>query len=272
MTRDAPWTASSVGCVCDPTREMRPVRIWIATTLQIHKELPESPTRTFVDKKGVVAQTKESAMTNDESHSRVPTVEQSKRRELVVVAKHLCGVGTDLALKSLEPVKDNVVTACIIATCCHGVCFWKDYVRRDYPAAAMVHEGSSLSSFGAAEFELLRLWSSGTVKDAARDGSQSGANNNADNEHANPREGSSSGDTGRALYVTRVVETLNLRCGAQGLGRACQRLIDYGRREYLRRVIFYDDETNQTSANNVQLVYYVPDSVTPQNAALIAHR
>jgi tRNA:m4X modification enzyme len=224
-----------------------------------------------VDKKGVVAQTKESATTNDESHSRVPTVKQSKRRELVVVAKHLCGVGTDLALKSLEPIKDNV-TACIIATCCHGVCFWKDYVGRDYLAAAMVHEGSSLSSFGAAEFELLRLWSSGTVKDAARDGSQSGADNNADSEHANPREGSRSGDTGRALNVTRVVEALNLRCGAQGLGRACQRLIDYGRREYLRKVIFFDDETNQSSANNVQLLYYVPDSVTPQNAALIAHR
>jgi tRNA:m4X modification enzyme len=219
--------------------------------------------------------------TNSQEHATVP---EQHRRELVVVAKHLCGVGTDLALKSLEPIKD-MVTACIMSTCCHGVCCWKDYVGRDYLVAAMLQDKSSLSSFGAAEFELLRLWSSGTVKDivvvgtknTAEPNSEDGAEDVADDEHCNAQADSGSDDTTKALSVTRVVEALNLQCGAQGLGRACQRLIDYGRREYLQKVIFSDDEKpvvgdDVGTNNNVQLLYYVPDSVTPQNAVLIAHR
>jgi hypothetical protein len=54
-----------------------------------------------------------------------------------------------------------------------------------------------------------------------------------------------------------------------GLGRACQRLIDYGRREYLRKVLFAD---TPDQPGNAELLYYVPADVTPQNAALVAHR
>jgi hypothetical protein len=94
-----------------------------------------------------------------------------------------------------------------------------------------------------------------------------------------------------------------LPCGVQGLGRACQRLIDYGRCEYLNHVIFskdsgppekdhnqidYDDNNNNDNDNDdvnntrnskrdhntnpARLCVYVPPDVTPQNAILIARR
>jgi hypothetical protein len=63
------------------------------------------------------------------------TASTEENRQLVVIAKHLCGAGTDLALKSLEPI--NQVSACVMATCCHGACTWDDYVGRDYLCQTM---------------------------------------------------------------------------------------------------------------------------------------
>jgi tRNA:m4X modification enzyme len=201
------------------------------------------------------------------------------RNELVVVAKHLCGVGTDLALKSLEPIKDNV-TACIMSTCCHGVCDWNDYVGRDYLLDAILHATSLLPSFGEEEFDLLRLWSSGTVRDIKIDATKNIERNQLgdDNEHNEHNEMTEihierpdeavRGRNFNSTNVTKIVEGLKLKCGAQGLGRACQRLIDYGRCEYLRHVIFSNSNSRTV---NVELKYYVPDSITPQNAVLIAY-
>ena len=229
------------------------------------------------------------------------------RHDLVVVAKHLCGVGTDLALKSIEPIRESV-SAVIMSTCCHGVCNWHDYVGREYLLEAIRKTDIAsprLLPFGEDEFDLLRLWSAGTVLDVnVTEASSKGhdmtkeAKLEVDDDSNGPvldnddedvhRIANESPATGSDITVTKVVEALNLKCGAQGLGRACQRLIDYGRCEYLRRVIF--DDTNQTNAasipndndvnpnhhNNshvkVELVYYVPESITPQNALLIAYK
>jgi tRNA:m4X modification enzyme len=239
--------------------------------------------------------------TNDSS-------DKGYRHNLVVVAKHLCGVGTDLALKSIEPIRHSV-TAVMMSTCCHGVCDWNDYVGRDYLLDVILsHDSNSmptLSTFGNDEFDLMRLWSSGTVHDVkvldTRNENDSTAASQLedyddleDNVHPTPNEmlneSSSSGNSGCSnINVTKVVEALHLKCGAQGLGRACQRLIDYGRCEYLRHVIFNDQtdttipttriddiQSNNDDDNNnsstVELLYYVPESVTPQNALLIAYR
>ena len=240
----------------------------------------------------------------------------TRRHDLVIVAKHLCGVGTDLALKSLEPIRQSV-TAVIMSTCCHGVCNWNDYVGRDYLLKAILNHNdttvttsSNLLTFGNDEFDLLRLWSSGTVRDTnivdtAKDtGSTEVADTDSDRDDldddvhpTSPNEilnDSSSTNDRSNINVTKVVEALNLKCGVQGLGRACQRLIDYGRGEYLRHVILSsenhhhdsNDDTTQTTNNTtsttnlnvqsnnskVELIYYVPESVTPQNALLLAYR
>ncbi len=46
-------------------------------------------------------------------------------------AKHLCGSGTDLALKSLQTIPTGNIDGCVMATCCHGLCEWSDYTGRD---------------------------------------------------------------------------------------------------------------------------------------------
>lgn len=182
---------------------------------------------------------------------------------VVAIAKHCCGAGTDLALKSLEPIKSRVAV-CMMATCCHGVCCWDDYVGRDYLVEAMKKEGIS---FGREDFDLLKRWTSGTVRQPGSidRGSSVGSEPLPDDEddHAND-----DGAGGNEDYVgiSSVAQSLRLKCGPQGLGRACQRLIDYGRREYLRDTLF------SASEQPPELLYYVPADVTPQNAMLLASK
>jgi hypothetical protein len=78
---------------------------------------------------------------------------------VVLGAKHLCGVASDLAIKSVESSSGIVeaestpvhLKGIAIATCCHHACVWDDYVGRDY-----------LLQYGidAAQFEVLKGWSS----------------------------------------------------------------------------------------------------------------
>jgi tRNA:m4X modification enzyme len=205
---------------------------------------------------------------------------------VTVIAKHLCGCGTDIALKSLEPVR-NRIDACLMATCCHGVCNYNDYVGRDYlsrtlvrPALACSPHASDngeridsteimqdwlLSEFGSSEFELLRRWSAGAVLDRNPSGS------GADSAHCAIEEREDKFDS---IGIKAIVDSMNLSCGVQGLGRACARLIDFGRREYLREVIFGAGATEAapTEEPRVGIVHYAPPTITPQNAALLAFR
>jgi tRNA:m4X modification enzyme len=196
-------------------------------------------------------------------------------KKLIVVAKHLCGVGTDLALKALEPIRRHI-SVCIMSTCCHGICLWNDYVGRDWLRERMIHEGG-MPSFGELEFDLLRFWSGATVKDDVTTQSKkstTATNRLEENEHDNQQlleEDHKSASTLKDIFsevtAPKVAEAMKLQCGAQGLGRACQRLIDYGRQEYMRHVLFAD-----IPPSNVRLLYYVPTSVSPQNAMLVANR
>ena len=81
-----------------------------------------------------------------------------------VIAKHLCGAGTDLALKSMETIRGKV-SSCVLATCCHGICDWKEYVGRDYLRQAMAANDDSSPPllFGPDEFDLMRQWCAGSV-------------------------------------------------------------------------------------------------------------
>ena len=172
---------------------------------------------------------------------------------------------TDLALKSMEHVKDRVST-CILATCCHGVCNWDDYVGREYLCAVMDSDATGQAiSFGSAEFNTLRRWSEGTVHVSKVDEDTTGRAALDDFDHPVKRRKEDTADA-RTTTISDIVDSLNLQCGPQGLGRACQRLIDYGRLCYVRKILFSD------GSNPGELLYYVPDSVTPQNAALVASK
>ena len=166
--------------------------------------------------------------------------EPTKSKQLVVVAKHLCGAGTDLALKSLQGVDVDV---CLMATCCHGVCDWDLYIGRNF----LIQEFGD-TPFGSPEFELLRKWSTGTVANC----------NKAGGEHHHVQI-----DERDPCSVTAMARTLNLKCGIHGLGRACQRLLDGGRCDYMRKVLF-------PGTHRVEICHYVDANVTPQNAIIVA--
>ena len=216
----------------------------------------------------------------DLSHVDIRSVlndDKYKEAKVVVIAKHLCGAGTDLALKSLEPVRDKV-DACLLATCCHGICDYRHYVGRDVLRELMEGKGCDdekddcIPMFGAKEFDLLRRWSSATVASREAkikrsvDGPKCARDDDAmDHQHlflenyANRDSEKSS-----AINISSVVRQLNLSIKIQDLGRACQRLIDYGRLKYIQQNIF--QEPNER--NVVNLTHYVAANVTPQNAIL----
>ncbi|CAB9496382.1 m(4)X modification enzyme TRM13 homolog [Seminavis robusta] len=276
--------------------------VHMPTVLELHKsQQQEKNTAVVADKETPTqANVDSKAATNDDVSS---SSNNNKDRQpfIMAIAKHLCGAGTDLALKALYPIRDQL-QVCLMATCCHGVCTWEHYVGRDYLASVLLAEEKlqndntvtakdadvpPLLEFGPEEFEMMRLWSSGTVKD---DGTSSADNGNNTKQPANSiaeadngkrkRKGTEIEDEthcdscttdsqleGKVTSVVDVVNSLQLSCGVQGLGRACQRLLDYGRKQYLEQVLFAEDPKAY-----VDLCYYVPSSVTPQNAVFMASR
>jgi len=213
----------------------------------------------------------------DLSHVTLPVIlndDKYKEGKVVVIAKHLCGAGTDLALKSLEPIRHKV-DACLIATCCHGICDYQQYVGRDVLRNIMEGKECDAVSFGPLEFDLLRRWSAATVatrearlKTCVHDTACLGDD---DVEHKNVSVQNGAIDDSNktsAINISSVVRQLNLSCGIQGLGRACQRLIDYGRSKYIQQQIFQNDDERTI----VDLSHYVAADVTPQNAILFAYR
>jgi len=213
---------------------------------------------------------------------------------IAAIAKHLCGAGTDLALKALYPIRDQL-DACIFATCCHGLCNWEEYVGRDYLRHALCqmtdeengdnhkreNDDTRMNHFGKEEFELMSLWSSGTVVDdscASKKEKKKAKLEPEDQPHTMPP--TTKEQQQQLAGVTEIVRALHLSCGVQGFGRACQRLIDFGRCEYLRHELFatashQNDESNddkKKAASFVDLCHYVPAGATPQNAVLLARR
>lgn len=186
----------------------------------------------------------------DLAHVEMTTVVKEQNvSDMHVIAKHLCGAGTDLALKALEPVKEHLST-CLFATCCHGLCNWDDYVGRGH--LQEMFSSHEIEFFDKEEFELLRRWSAATVLPS----DEHSASSNIDEHGARAPSA-----------VGRVVESLGLTCGVQGLGRCCQRLIDQGRCDYMRTVLF-----PATDQGTTRLEYYVPPTVTPQNCIIRGKR
>mmetsp|Transcript_4857 Transcript_4857/g.8277 ORF Transcript_4857/g.8277 Transcript_4857/m.8277 type:complete len:548 (+) Transcript_4857:52-1695(+) len=187
--------------------------------------------------------------------------EAGKRRS-IVVAKHLCGSGTDLALKSLRDVARSV-DGCVMATCCHGLCTWKDYVGRDCFLGLFRGIGD-LSAFTGGDFDQLKRWTSASVLEDSDHKRGSAAVDDEDEHNVVVKS--------QNIYL--VVNDLGLACGGRGLGRACQRLIDYGRTEYIRKHLFRTKATSCAEKDFItsSLCHYCSSDITPQNALIIAKR
>ncbi|KAL7547008.1 hypothetical protein ACHAWF_010330 [Thalassiosira exigua] len=194
--------------------------------------------------------------------SALPTHAGSKDLKALVIAKHLCGAGTDLAIKSLRNV--GSINGLAMATCCHGLCSWDEYVGRDSLIRLFCSETGGLSVFGAKEFNVLKRWTSASVLD---ENSSTEVATRTDEDEVKEEHSTNYLDDGRRQKIVAVVKESGFVCGARGLGRACQRLIDFGRCDYMTRNMFRSDDNWK-----VRMLHYVPGDITPQNALILASR
>lgn len=63
---------------------------------------------------------------------KVPIFEKPENRQIVGIAKHLCGVATDYTIRCiLNSMPSLEVQGVCIATCCHHRCQWHSFVGRE---------------------------------------------------------------------------------------------------------------------------------------------
>ena len=213
----------------------------------------------------------------DLAHVSLPKVleasdrNQCDQKHVVIIAKHLCGAGTDLALKSMESIQGRV-HSCLMATCCHGLCDWKLYVGRDSLRKLMT---TDTVRFGPEHFEVMRQWCAASVACPTKktDDSQqevltdpSGCSRILEEDEADHPIVALEMEASTRISISTVVSALELKCGIEGLGRVCQRLIDYGRLQYLSENIFKD------TLDSSGLCHYVPHEVSPQNACIFGRK
>jgi tRNA:m4X modification enzyme len=106
----------------------------------------------------------------------------------------------------------------------------------------------------------LRKWACGTVTGSGSAASSASKGNGHYSNDAVARD-----EEGKETSLSKILKSNNYKCSSKGMGRACQRLIDYGRCEYMKESIFQNEQAN------VGISHYVDDSVSPQNAMLYAH-
>jgi len=210
----------------------------------------------------------------DLAHVVMPTALPSELRsnasKTVVIAKHLCGAGTDIALKSLRDIK--AVDGCIMATCCHGLCSWNEFVGRNFFLRLFCSEVGGLSLFGEKHFNLIKRWTSASVLQGSHVSEADSSTADTDEMKEEHGTGIVEEEKGRYPNIFTVVKESGLACGGSGLGRACQRLIDMGRCDYIRNHLFLPDPSSSEKKYNVGMLHYVPREITPQNALLLASR
>lgn len=196
-------------------------------------------------------QKKDGAMRDVGAFARVRAdladVDLSKVDELgsgpvVGVAKHLCGVASDLALKALDQLPRGKWRGLALATCCHHRCDWTDYVGRDHFAAA-------LRGGNALEFALIARWAAWATMADPNDAKQrSDANKSG---HDAPPKTVPGADP--------VLDALDWR-RKRDVGRRCKQLIDAGRIDFLKH----------RGLANVARVKYCPTCLSPENNLIVA--
>lgn len=136
---------------------------------------------------------------------RIPCLsgQQKNNQSIVAVCKHLCGSGTDAALRCLvncQKFDENVsklhVAGAAMAPCCHHRCTWEDFTGQPY----FIEFG-----FNAGEFSLVaQMTSWATCGIALQDHQQNGNDN-----------------------VTRKFDR-------EQVGRKCKLILDYCRTKFLK--------------------------------------
>ncbi|GMI14870.1 hypothetical protein TrVE_jg6025 [Triparma verrucosa] len=174
-----------------------------------------------------------------------------------VVAKHLCGRGTDVALRASLRIKD--LEGLGMATCCHGVCEWEVLCGRESLGKAFKKVGGG---FGKEVFEVMKKWTGALTADDSeksvnRDRSNEEEGGNPHKEHIKMKE-KEDGIPGAG----QICQDERINFTKQQLGRWCQRLIDWGRMEWVKENLGLEGGWGT----------YVGEDVSPQNCLIWGKR
>ncbi|XP_056379331.1 tRNA:m(4)X modification enzyme TRM13 homolog isoform X6 [Hyla sarda] len=203
---------------------------------------------------------------------RVPSLVE-KQLPVIGIGKHLCGAGTDLALRCLvhhysnpdgeprckrsrtdaeqtvraEPPYRCHVDGIVIALCCHHRCDWQHYVGRDF----FEKLGLGQREFGL--FQRMSSWATCGARRPAQAENSGGKGNSEDMEEhdADQKNGDCNTESVQGLQLS-VEER-------EHFGRLCKLLLDRGRVDYLERMGY-----------KASLEYYTEPEVSLENVILTA--
>lgn len=173
----------------------------------------------------------------------------SSAAAVVLVAKHLCGLATDLSVRSIHnlvrksPVAESVPAAAgplfkglAIATCCHHACSWADYTGVQWLC--------SEQGFTETEFSVMKQWSgwAHTIKIPSDDNEKKSAGD----DHPAKRIKRGEGDLDEEEEICcehsapineSVIRPTDVSSREMSdVGKMVKRILDQGRVEYLRRL------------------------------------
>ncbi|XP_028035654.1 tRNA:m(4)X modification enzyme TRM13 homolog isoform X1 [Bombyx mandarina] len=185
---------------------------------------------------------------------RVPAAATARR--LVGLAKHLCGVATDYALRCMtsEGVLGKT-RGVVIATCCHHRCEYSAYVGNRH----LLDMGVTAEDLNA----MLGLVSWATCGDGRNRLHRQ--NKPASDEHlATTETDHSNSEVGCDNNLPDEAPPEQLKHSLsreqrEQVGRRAKALLDWGRKLYLEEKGF-----------NVKLCHYVPIGVSPENVCIVA--
>ncbi|XP_053325954.1 tRNA:m(4)X modification enzyme TRM13 homolog [Spea bombifrons] len=210
---------------------------------------------------------------------KVPSLVQ-KQLPVIGIGKHLCGAGTDLALRCLMqahssplgepqckrsrmnpdasncakedksvPSQQNPVAGIVIALCCHHRCDWQHYVGREF----FQNLGLGQREFNF--FQRMSSWATCGTRKSLPDTSHV-------TEHGETEGREDEDDDGgqrMPSFNSETVQGLLSVEERENLGRLCKLLIDRGRVDYLRRMGY-----------EAALQYYTDPEVSLENVLLTA--
>ncbi|XP_063796139.1 tRNA:m(4)X modification enzyme TRM13 homolog isoform X2 [Pseudophryne corroboree] len=203
---------------------------------------------------------------------RVPSLGQ-KQLPVIGIGKHLCGAGTDLALRCLvqnefnppvepqskrfrrepasgketEPAKRFPVEGIVIALCCHHRCDWHHYVGRDF---------FQMLGLGQKEFGLFQRMSSWATCGTRRPSQEDISTEKIEPEDAEEHDIDQKSMDCNLEAAQGLLLTVEER---ENLGRLCKLLIDHGRVDYLRKMGY-----------KTTLEHYTDPKVSLENVLLTA--
>eukprot|EP01039_Chlorochromonas_danica_P006504 gene6504-7171_t len=205
--------------------------------------------------------------------------------QIVAVAKHLCGLASDLAIHSLSHLmgdhyRQHIHRGLAVATCCHHACNAMDYVGWEWLDQCGFHMG---------EFEFLKKWSGWAHLDRSissversqrrRRGSKrplksDGSSNIEEEESEGEREGEDEVEDEHTQPMASISATGGSGSGSGGMnrpvsiaeedmpmiGKKIKRILDYGRVLYLRNVL----------KMKVKYLRYCDEKLSPECMVILA--